>query len=995
MIRWQSLLLSAYAALFAIHPAWSDSAAATAVGRGPGICAVLGLPEAEGTGLVIELAKAGGWTVFFQSPEAEDVTAVRQAAEAAGLLGRSIFADTGPWDRLRLADNLADAVMVCSSKTDSSEVRRVLRPKGMAVSYPEGRVVGERTKPAPEGMDAWSHPFHGPDNNPVSTDRLARWPYLTQFIAQPQFSPLPTVAVAAGGRIFRAHGHISFKANQIPVLNTLVCSNGYNGTILWQRPLKQGFMIHRMCIVATQDSLYLADDESCKVLDAATGAVLREIVVPEGTSDGPVWKWMVLEDGVLYGLVGGQEVRPAPLRGDAPGLGHWPWSVWEGYGYENPQTNFGFGRTLLAMDATSGRLRWHHREQDYVDGRGICMGNGRIYYYSPQTFLACLDARSGQVLWRNSDAELLNAIAPTGRAQNPKEGFSTTNFLKCDHERVYFAGPQRPNLVVDSAADGKLLWQRPDGNFHLILHPDALYGIGAGPGFKADYADGRVLATYPNRRACTRATASVDAIFYRATGGTVRVDLASDIAQHMAPMRPPCLDGVVVANGMLYWGPWMCGCQLSLYGHIGLAPGGGFDYRGDAPEQRLVMGEGDPTTVKALPSSEGDWPAYCGDAANQCFRDAAVPGRVRRAWSYRTPGGACPSAPVTAGGLVFVAERSGAVRALGAADGKLRWQAYTGGAVFYPPAVWNGRVYVGSADGRVYALEAATGRTLWRFRVAPAERWIPVNGALISTWPVAGGVVVDDSASAGQRRAVVYAAAGIAHYDGTHVVALDAVTGKVRWYNRSSGTTSEQIRSGVSLQGNLYLRDGELCFAGGNVHDVARYELATGKCLNTPADGPRSAFATAFEAHYPEYGQYMSLEHTFGDGTTLSCQTAYDGARGSSLGLFQPLRPGQRPPPNWRLGAGRGQPFGRENIWDHRGSLLLNAFIVTPDVALLATRERPANAGLTAVRVRDGSEVWQLELPAPAVRGGLAMDGGGRIFASLQDGTVLCLLGTQ
>ena len=42
--------------------------------------------------------------------------------------------------------------------------------------------------------------------------------------------------------------------------------------------------------------------------------------------------------------------------------------------------------------------------------------------------------------------------------------------------------------------------------------------------------------------------------------------------EHIAPMRPPCQDGVLVSNGHLYWGPWMCGCALSLYGNIALSP---------------------------------------------------------------------------------------------------------------------------------------------------------------------------------------------------------------------------------------------------------------------------------------------------------------------------------------------------------------------------------------------------------------------------------------
>lgn len=61
-------------------------------------------------------------------------------------------------------------------------------------------------------------------------------------------------------------------------------------------------------------------------------------------------------------------------------------------------------------------------------------------------------------------------------------------------------------------------------------------------------------------------------------------------------------------------------------------------------------------------------------------------------------------------------------------------------------------MYVGSADGHVYAFEAAMGRLLWEFRAAPPHRWIPVFGKLSSTWPVAGGVIVD--------KGIVYAAAG-------------------------------------------------------------------------------------------------------------------------------------------------------------------------------------------------------------------------------------------
>jgi outer membrane protein assembly factor BamB len=345
--------------------------------------------------------------------------------------------------------------------------------------------------------------------------------------------------------------------------------------------------------------------------------------------------------------------------------------------------------------------------------------------------------------------------------------------------------------------------------------------------------------------------------------------------------------------------------------------------------------------------------------------------------------GELPTAPVTAGGFVFIADRSGVVKALDR-NGAEVWQAYTAGPVYYPPTVARDRLYVGSADGRVYAFEAATGRSLWTFRVAPADRLIPVYDRLISTWPVAGGVVVDEG--------TVYAAAGIVHYDGTYVVALDAVTGELKAQNSTSGILSEEVNSGISLQGNLMIAGGELRFLAGGVYETARYNLETLECLNAPKVQLTSEFRTAFYPFYPAYGKYVSVDHTLQDGSTLTHDASYEGSVFTNLGLQSPLPPGAPKEKKEAARWFRRQGGKLEYVWQDKLDRRFTSFVVSGGT-LLATGhpdDAPGESFLATINIEDGANGWQRELPADAVKGGTAMDRDGRIYVALENGQLWC-----
>ena len=214
------------------------------IGATRGICVLLGDAKCE---LGVQLARETELLVYLQLPRQEDVKAARSQADRAGLYGTRIFVDKGPLARLHLADDIADALVAAdrSAKISEREVLRVLRPGGKAL--PGRKVI---IKPLPKGADDWSHPYHGPDNNPQSTDQVARAPYLTQFLAEPWYCPMPEVTVASGGRIFKTYG--------------ITALDLQSGKILWRHPLpgaavRWGLAIdrERRLLVALQDGRVL------------------------------------------------------------------------------------------------------------------------------------------------------------------------------------------------------------------------------------------------------------------------------------------------------------------------------------------------------------------------------------------------------------------------------------------------------------------------------------------------------------------------------------------------------------------------------------------------------------------------------------------------------------------------------------------------------------------------------------------------------------------
>ena len=147
---------------------------------------------------------------------------------------------------------------------------------------------------------------------------------------------------------------------------------------------------------------------------------------------------------------------------------------------------------------------------------------------------------------------------------------------------VCIAGPSFKKTIGVGLEKGDLLWTSNLESPHPFFFKDVLYVVPrvaspAPPAGKSNRSPARcstnsVLGVIGS---CTRLTVTPNQFFYRPGGGegrTVYVDIgARKLADYEGVVRPGCFDGVVPANGRLYWMPLACDCW-QVHGTFSMAP---------------------------------------------------------------------------------------------------------------------------------------------------------------------------------------------------------------------------------------------------------------------------------------------------------------------------------------------------------------------------------------------------------------------------------------
>lgn len=779
------------------------------------------LPRCGDGALAIALATAdAGLAVHGQDASAAGVNQARAAADKAGMLGRRIWIDQAGLERLLPAGRSCDLIVMDDlagkdlTPQLAAEIRRVLHPwYGVAIlGDSSGRLdaqaiakwagaiaVDVKACPGLAGFvmvkagaldksDDWTHWWHGPDNNAVSTDAVYSVPETLQWTGKPYFAPTRIeLPIISGGRLFMlwngcvldmAAGRPALSGDVIngpvpatqPAIPGTASHPGFpktgplltaqtvgSGMRLWVRRLSPAawLQVARSVMVADGACLLVADGPNILELDAATGKELRRVEIDCGEV-----RWMAVCDGQLI-VLGGAMTEFMGTRMDTLVV---------------PYRAGGLLLTVLHRDTL--KEVWNVKRAAGPEAFDPCtpaISGGKMFVCTEGGEAQAFALGDGQPLWHTATGLVHGKVQLYDWdriSRHPVGGFA--------EQGLYFVcGLSQDPVAAFAQADGRKLWSLPRSGAYPLGVKDVLWtgGVGLDPQtglVKVKAGNGNLEAG-----GCSRFTASPQGLI--AAGGLTWDWLANKPYPLVA--KSACGPGQIVADGQIWKFSVPCSCGewrgLITRSAVETLP---------APPARLVAGE----SKAASAAAPTGWLSYRADAARSGSIALSVGTAAKIAWATppTQPAGLSsqvgtvlfdpemvPVPPVIAGNLAVVAGADGAVEALNLSDGQRQWRARTGGRIASSPTIWKDRVLVGSSDGCLYAFALTDGKEMWHLRVAPDAARVMVFGQLASRWPVlASPLVVEDR---------VYISAGFMDgVDGVYRVAADAATGRILWEGR-------------------------------------------------------------------------------------------------------------------------------------------------------------------------------------------------------------------
>ncbi|MCA9139993.1 MAG: PQQ-binding-like beta-propeller repeat protein, partial [Planctomycetales bacterium] len=609
-----------------------------------GYCLVLGSGHGR---LAYELAQQSELVIYAVEPDAEKAAASRRALDRAGIHATRITVVNAPINEMPFSNYFANLIVSDSMLIDgrlpgdSDKVSRHLKPCGGVVilgrpdgspaasgaastdetvawltqffQQEEGEVIAgspwsmlRRGKLA--GAGNWSHQYGNVANTSYSDDHRIRDGLGVLWYGDPGPSSMINRHEAAGAPL-STNGRMFIQGT-----DSVMAYDAYNGTFLWdyENPgaIRTGVFNNREThnLAASDDALYVAVNDQCIALDAASGDVLATYKTPE-SSDGVsrAWAYLAYDDGQLFGTSTIREELEQRLR--RRGL------------TVKSQTD-----AVFAVDTKSGERMWTYRGSNILHTT-IAIGPERVYFIDSsitpeerqQLYLkdkgdlkkltgeaaqqaeaemkqydvrlaVAIDRRTGEKIWEK-------AVNVTDTTDVSAGGGSLTLMYADGHVvlcgananghywKQFLAGEfDRRKLLVLDASDGTELWSenanymnRPAVVGDVIYAEPWAFNLHSGEAKTRPHPltgeDSQWRFSRPGHH-CGVITATPNMMFFR-SGFIGYYDLYKDSGtRHFAGQRLGCWVNAIPGNGlvMIPEASAGCVCQFSIASTVVMEP---------------------------------------------------------------------------------------------------------------------------------------------------------------------------------------------------------------------------------------------------------------------------------------------------------------------------------------------------------------------------------------------------------------------------------------
>ena len=438
--------------------------------------------------------------------------------------------------------------VMCIPKDDrgSDRILQSVSPgnfAGVKTDSTDRLITIRRTGPLP-GSSIWSHESGDAARSFYSRDDLVQAPLAVLWYGDGRDHGFykrkdyghglkPQVA---GGRLF---------ALQVAT-NTLKSVDAYTGRLLWSRTLGGSARYASM-----PDSVYVADERTCLVLDPATGEpkhtfgfdVDQPADTPVSVSDIRIG-----EDIILIALRFNKE--------NAISKGRWN------------------SELIIALDRTSGKQLWSRPAELRYNTAAIAVSGGRVFCVDshspeevgamrrrgrdlkalPSTILA-LDARTGSEVWKIVK-------------EDPPAVLTSLHFMSMRTQDDWLAYSVDQDLLLGGKADrtfalngrtGQEVWQKPvRGQQPLILGPETFINQ-RGHTWKVSTGEVVSGSALFHRGGCNYAVGGKNLLFLRSNCATY-VDVNTKQEYAIRNLRSGCSNSLVAADGLLNAPCFSVGC---------------------------------------------------------------------------------------------------------------------------------------------------------------------------------------------------------------------------------------------------------------------------------------------------------------------------------------------------------------------------------------------------------------------------------------------------